>query len=160
MKTLVRWLGLIITLCLVARSGSAQTPAAAAVTTITQPASSPLVRKPLVIYYPALALRLGMTAVVWVRCAAAPDGTVTTTEQDRLDSLAIHQTDSAELTKYAAKAQAELVAASVTRVKQMQFVPTATPQTYLVRVPYGGFIWQPTPLRPRMRRASHERPRK
>ena len=136
----------------------AQTPDAGVVT--LQPLyGHPAVRENLVLYYPALALRLRMTAVAWVRATAAPDGAVTTASLERLDSVVVHFPDSAEVAELGAQAQTELVSEAIKRVKSMKLVPTAAPQTYLVPVRYGtGIVWQAPTRRAPIHRSGGTRP--
>ncbi len=158
MKHLLLPAFLLMTLATRAQSPS---PAAPGVIPITYLQGHPSLLQPFKIYYPGLMIRLGMKGVVWVRCTAAPDGTVGTAELDRVDSLVIQSTDTAEVAKWGIQAQAELVAGSIKSVRNATFVPTAAPQTYLVRIPYGlNAIFLNSPPRPPVRRANHERPRK
>ena len=129
---------------------------------IWQPRTHPLVRQPPdTIYYPALMMRVALKAVVWVRATAGPDGAVAAAELDHLDSLVVQSRDTAEVARYAAQAQAEVVASAIRSVRRVKLVPAAVPRTFLLRVPFGlELLYRHEPPRPPVRRPQHEPPRR
>lgn len=125
-------------------------PADASAPIVDAYVAGPLVQKPYVLYLPALPIKLRMEATAWVVCTAAPDGTVTDANFERLDSVVLHYPDSMEMAKSGDRARAQFATEAVKMVRTVVFVAAPAARRYRVPVRYytGGTWEKPVVRRP------------
>ena len=103
------------------------------------------------LYYPALALRLGMEGVVWMSYSVGTDGRVREVAFDRLDSLVVSTQDQQEIARFAQTARQELIDAAHKSINALRLAPADSVRAYEAAFTYriGGYSRTAVVVRPR-----------